>query len=201
MTWKDIRTLGKVKYFNISYLVLFAVPFLADLYAILINKHLGVTEFPFKFKILYASSVSYALAIAFYQFFCPSIIRRYENEHDYVKAFYEIDRDLYLDQKLEIVLSNLVTAQTQIKTEIQNLYDQYEQETIQTKKISVKRELNEKLDLVYEGCVKRHLLSEYNSKLTKNSWAIYPAGVFYVGGSIALLWLLIDKSIKVFSIN
>ncbi len=201
ITWKDIRALGKVKYFSISYVVLFAIPFIADLYAILIHNNLGVTEFPFRLKLLYASSISYALAIAFYQFFCPSIIRRYDNDHDYVNAYYKIDRDLYLDQKLEIVLSNLTKAQLQLSKEIQDLYNQYENETNETNRVALNQQLNEKLDLAYDGCIKRNLLNDYDKKLTQNKWAIYPATLFYIGGSVVLLWLLIEKSINVFSIK
>lgn len=198
INWTLIKTFGKIKYFNISYLVLFLVPFLIDFYEIIIDKNLGVSEFPFKLKLLYSASLAYALGIAFYQFFCPQIIKKFNSDFDYVNSYLEIDKELFPDKKLDIVLSNLTEAQNEIKNEIISLQKEINENLLNKDKLEeLEQQLEEKLSLVYNGCVTRFLLNEYSDSEKKNSWAIYISGFFYILGTITLLILLFEKSYKV----
>ena len=196
--WTLIKNFGRIKYFNISYLVLFLVPFLVDFYSILIAKQIGIAEFPFKLKVLYGASISYALGIALYQFFCPQIIKKFDSDYDYVNSYFEIDKNLYPDKKFEIVTSNLTNAQEDIKTEIIKLKNEINNNPLDKGKVQLlEKELNEKIDLVYEGCITRFLLNDYEKSKTKNAIAVYVSGFFYIIGTISLLILLIEKTYKV----
>ena len=201
INWTLIKTFGRIKYFNISYLVLFLVPFLVDFYVIIIDKKIGVSEFPFRLQILYSASLAYALGIAFYQFFCPQIIKKFNSDFDYVNSYLEIDKELFPDKKLEIVISNLTDAQAEIKDEIIRLQEEIDRNQLNKEKLKeLEPELNEKISLVYNGCVTRFLLNEYSDSKKKNSIAIYISGLFYIIGTIALLILLIEKSFKVLTV-
>ena len=92
INWTLIKTFGRIKYFNVSYLVLFLVPFLVDLYKIIIEKDIGISEFPFRLQILYSASLAYALGIALYQFFCPQIIQKFNSYFEYVNSYRDIDK-------------------------------------------------------------------------------------------------------------
>lgn len=200
INWSLIKAFGRIKYFNISYLVLFLVPFLVDFYNVLIKMDFGIAEFPFRMQLLYSASFAYAIGIALYQFFCPQIIKKFDSDSDYVKNYFEIDKELYPDKKLEIVISNLTDAQSDIKSEIIRLQNEIDKNPLDKQKVEVlEAELNEKISLVYNGCVTRFLLKEYDSSEKKNGVAIYLSGIFYLIGTIALLSILLEKTYKVFT--
>src|SRR2546430_370708 len=106
MKWSAIRALGKVKYFNVCYVVLIGVPLLAEIY-INVHKLHSYPPFPQPLKLLYLSSLCYAIGIALYQYFCPSIIKMYERDTDYLDSEFDIHLKARPDRRTEIVLANL----------------------------------------------------------------------------------------------
>jgi hypothetical protein len=110
LKWTTVRGFGAVKYFNISYGVLFLVPVLAELYehAVPAMKWFGAPgPFPTTLKWLYSASVFFAIGIALYQYFCPKEIKRFGNADEYLKANYEIFLRANPAHRLEILIANL----------------------------------------------------------------------------------------------
>lgn len=199
MTWETIRFFGQVRYFNLSYVVIVGVPVLAELYEVLYRVHYGVTlslPFPLSLKVLYAASLSYALAVAVYQYFCPAIVKVYASSEAYLAACQESYERAYPDRRLEIVLANLTDSQHQIKNELVTLSGRLTTEF----DASARRRIDELLHEFYPSCVQRFLLAEYAHAARRCSLAIYTAGVLYILGSACLVYLLVLKSIDVFRI-
>lgn len=199
MNWLTIRNFGRVRYFNLSYLVLIGVPIIAETYELLYRLDTGSTislTFPPTLKLLYIASIFYALAIAIYQYFCPTIIKVYETEEDYLEAKQEIYERIYPDLKYNIVLTNLDGTQEEIKQEIIDTKARYRQ-TMGDEKRLLKEELEQRLDLVYPGCVSRHLAHEYEKAQNRYRAAIYLSGVLYLLGTGLLVYLLVMKTITV----
>jgi hypothetical protein len=110
MTWTTVRSFGKVRYFNVSYVVLIAVPILSELHYRAVNaseSFANAVAFPSTLRWLYAASLFYALAIAIYQYFCPSIVKAYENVEDYVVTNHEIFVRAHPQHRLGIVMAHL----------------------------------------------------------------------------------------------
>ena len=191
MKWSTIRALGKVKYFNLSYVVLLGIPLMAETYTVL-HRLPRYPSFPLSLKLLYVASICYAIGIAIYQYFCPSIIKMYESDVDYFEAEKEVHLNARPDRKLEIVLTNLLKEQENTRRRLEALNKLTNPNTIE------KAELNSILETHYPSSVQRFLLADYNRKNTERRGLIVICGLLYVAGTAIMLWLLVHKSIKVF---
>ena len=193
LNWLSVRNFGHVKYFNLSYVVLLGVPLLAEIHTYL---HLPF-RFPTYFKFLYAASVCYAVAIAVYQYWCPDVIKTYENAHNYVTAWQHIYERAHPDRKLEIVLANLMPTQEELRRRLQEVQDCAG--VAESSSSSSTQELNAIIEQVYPSCVQRFLLTTYESAAIRNRLAMWISGVLYVSGTAILVWLLIRRTVLVFN--
>jgi len=199
--WLLVKNLGRVKYFNISYLVMLGIPVIATVYSSIDNDWLNQNlnfSFPINLKWTYAASISYAFAIAFYQFFCPKIVKRFDTENEYVNAYQHLYERAYQDKKVNIILSNLSTTQEKTKTTIVNLNQKLQNGTISP---TEEYELDKLIHLVYPGCVQRFLVLDFNSKVQSRSLAYVLSSLFYLIGTAIMLFLIYDKVLLVFQIN
>jgi hypothetical protein len=197
MNWSTIKNFGKIRYFNISYAIIIIVPMLANIlqhYNESAGEHL---QLPSTVKSLYIASLIYAIAIAIYQYACPSIIKDYENLQSYIDKNLEIFKNKAPDLKFYIVLANLKTTQEQTKQEIILLNGKISSATSEADKIKIKIDLDEKLNTVYAGTVQNYLETVYNTANSKNSLSIWASGVLYIAGSLIILILLIIRTILV----
>jgi hypothetical protein len=191
MKWSTIRALGKVKYFNVSYVVLLGVPIMAEGYTAL--KQLPkYPSFPPSLKWLYVASICYAIGIALYQYFCPTIIKTHGCDTDYFEAEKEVHLNARPDRKLEIVLANLLDTQADTQSRIEELTK------LQNPNTAEKGELDSIVETHYHSSVQRFLLGEYNRANVQRRPLIWICGTFYAVGTAIMLWLLFHKSIKVF---
>src|SRR5260221_6261655 len=199
MSWRTIKNFGQVKYFNISYVVMIIVPLLANTFE-MINEKLGYhLSMPYTVKSLYFASIIYAVAIAIYQYRCPSIIKEYDNLQDYIDKNLRQFENKAPDLKFYIVLAHLDKA-TQLATydEILGLHTEISKTTEENEKIRIKAKLNEKLDTVYSSSVQAHLTKKYNDDNSKVWFSFWAAGVLYVVGTLIILILLIIRTVIVF---
>jgi hypothetical protein len=190
MKWSIIRALGKVKYFNASYVVLLGVPLLAEVYAA-IHKRIEYPDFPPSLKLLYLASICYAIGIALYQYFCPAIIKMYSRDTDYFLAEKEVHLNARPDRKLEIVLANLLPQQKDTRSRLEELMG------LKNPTTKEQSELDLILETQYPSSVQRFLLADYRRNNTKFRPLIFVCGLFYVVGTGIMLWLLVQKSMKV----
>jgi hypothetical protein len=169
---------------------------LAETYK-LVCKLTAYPQFPATLKLLYASTICYAIAIALYQYFCPRIIKLYETELDYVNSAYPVYLRAHPDKKVQIVLANLLQSQSDIKDQIEALKRELDDSLSGTND-----ELQQKLDSIvkakYPSCVQRYLLTEYERATKKHPAVIWTAGLLYSAGTLLLLYLLFQKSLIVF---
>lgn len=191
MKWSNIRALGKVKYFNVCYVVLLGVPLLAEIY-IYVHERGAYPSFPTPLKLLYVASICYAIGIALYQYCCPVIIKMYERDIDYLQAEKEVHMNARPDRKLEIVLANLLDVQQDTRAELEEL------KKLSNLSEAQKTKLNSIIEIHYPSCVQRYLLADYDRQNAKWWGLILLCGLFYFGGTAIMLWLLVVKSIKVF---
>src|SRR5580704_6469156 len=154
MRWSNIRSLAHVKYFNVCYIALVAIPVLAEIY-LHFQKPGHHSVFPWQLTCLYLSSICYALGLALYQFACPQIITQYERDTDYLQAEKEVHMNARPDRKVEIVLSNLLDAQMNIRDRLVSLRMLRDPNSTQT------AELDSIIEEYYPSCVQRYLLAEY----------------------------------------
>ena len=108
--WTTVRSFGAIKYFNISYGVLFVVPILHELHerAVPAMAWLGApASFPVTLKWIYVASLFYASAIAIYQLRCPTEIKRFGQPDEYISAEYDIFLRAHPHHRLAIVLARL----------------------------------------------------------------------------------------------
>ena len=195
MNWIVIRNLGKVKYFNISYAVLLLVPIVIEL----INKIndteiLKINELPNTLKLAYLASLLYALAIAIYQFFCPDIIKNYVKWQDYFRDNFEILNRDYVELKIQVVLANLNDNESELLQEIESLIIQT---TNDYKDTEAKEKLKNLVDQAYPRCNQRSLKREFEEATVDNKIAIYLSSLFYIGGTLVMLYLLFSKSYSI----
>jgi hypothetical protein len=104
--WLVIKSFGKVKYFNISYVALLTIPIYADI-AGRTNGNLSLLPIPDSIRYIYLAGFLYALGIAIYQYACPTILKNYDRIQDYIRDNYEILLNSYPDLKYNIVSANL----------------------------------------------------------------------------------------------
>lgn len=191
--WTTVRGFGHVRYFNISYIVLFAVPVLYELYGRVewLSWH---AAFPLTLKLLYAASVCYAIAIAIYQYRCPEEIRRFGNVDEYLNA----EHPMYLreapSQRLNIVL-------TQFKNEIDTetlASIKFFQQRIDEVPPDQRDELQTKLDdLVMDllpAAVQRFLYNRYQLDNTSRTLSRVASFTLYMLGTLIVLGLLTYRS-------
>lgn len=200
MNWSVIKNFGKVKYFNISYIILIVVPLLANIFQFL-NKefsyHLGV---PPMVKTLYVASILYAIGIAIYQYRCPGIIKEYENKQAYIKDNIAMFMNKAPDLKFHIVLAQLnKNTQAESYKELTNLYTQLRQETSADVAINLRSELDNKLNLLYEGSVQSHLETKFDTENKQEPVSYWLSGIFYCAGTLIILILLILRTLIVFN--
>ncbi len=200
MKWTIVRGFGKVKYFNISYIVLFIVPILLELHAkaagasTLINNSVF---FPPTLLWLYAASLFYAFGIVIYQYFCPKIIKRFGNSDEYLANFHEIFVRAHPHHRQNIVLAHLdseIDANMIIK--IEKLMERIGQ-TIPEDRLVAQKELDTLIESLHSDAVQRFLIKEYDSKNVKPPVALWMSFVLYSLGTAILLFLLIQRSFYV----
>jgi hypothetical protein len=200
MNWRVIKNFGQVKYFNISYAVLIIVPLLAGTFEMLNEKYHYNLSVHCTVKSLYYASIIYAVAIAIYQYRCPSIIKEYLNRQDYVEKNLEQFKNKAPDLKFYIVLAQLdKTTQAAIYNEIIELYTKISQTDSEVEKTKIKIQLDEKLNLVYSSSVQAHLEKTYDSENSKEKFSYWTSGILYMAGTLIIVILLIIRTIKVFN--
>lgn len=202
MNWSTIRNFGRVKYFNISYGILIGVPILAEGYKAFYSAvHLVNIDiqFPLTLKLIYLSSLFYAVAIAVYQYFCPEIIKQHENEQAHVDAQQGILERAHPDRKREIVLANLLPNQEEVRNRITELQIQLDDASPNSRE-AIMSKVEEAVDPLYPSCVQRFLINQYRRELNARPLARYPAGILYLAGTLILVYSLIEKTYRIFSI-
>lgn len=200
MNWRTIKNFGQVKYFNISYLVLLIVPLLANSFEML-NERFGYQlTVPSTVKSLYFASIIYAIAIAIYQYRCPSLIKEYINRQDYIDKNLEQFKNKAPDLKFYIVLAHLdKEKQAETYNQILDLYTKISTEANDLEKTKLKVQLNETLIQVYPSSVQAHLEKKYDDENVKESLSYWASGLLYVAGTIIILILLIIRTSIVFN--
>jgi hypothetical protein len=198
MTWMTIRNFGRVKYFNLSYFVVIGVPILAEVYGWVYSTNVSVATlaFPLNLKLLYSASLLYAVAITIYQYFCPGIIKRFEDEQLYVSSSQEIYERAHPSRKLPIVLANLVESQNDLRTQIGDLQTQLETSPSTSKQ----QELHALVETEYPSAVQRYLLKSFDEANQRYPSAIYASGLLYLGGTLIMLYLIGFRTWRVFSV-
>ncbi|MEJ0029094.1 MAG: hypothetical protein WDO15_01415 [Bacteroidota bacterium] len=206
MSWLVIKTFGRVRYFNISYVIMIGIPIIALIYDSLKDSEwivgLGLKiEFPFNFKLMYVASILYAFGIAIYQFFCPAIIKRFDHEDEYVAAYLEIYLRAYPDKKYNIILTNLSDEQNETRAKIKTSFRARADPNLSgTDRQKADIEFNSLADLVYPGCTQRHLMQDFE-RLSKSKWAlIWISGLFFLCGTGIMLFLIYSRVLLVFKV-
>lgn len=198
LNWKKIKSLGQVKYFNISYGVIIIVPLIVSTLIMINEKFDYQYTIPSSLKNLYFASILYAIAIAIYQYRCPSLIKDYKNLQDYIDKNLEQFKNKAPDLKFHIVLANLnKTTQNETYNEILEIYTALENNTSNTEKIKLKVELDEKLNKVYPSSVQAFLTKQYNDENSKDKFYYWTSGILYFAGSLIVLFLLIIRTVLV----
>jgi hypothetical protein len=200
MNWRTIKNFGRVKYFNISYVVVIIVPLLANTFE-MINEKLGYKlALPSTVKSLYLASLTYAIAIAIYQYRCPSIIKEYKNAQDYIDKNLKQFENKAPDLKFYIVLAHLDrTTQEPTYNEIIELYSKISKTLDEETKTKLKVELDNKLNTVYSSSVQSHLTKKYNDENSKEKFSYFTSGFLYLLGTLIVLILLFKRTIVVFN--
>jgi hypothetical protein len=189
LNWQTVRNLGRVKYFNISYVVLLGVPLAAEVYP---HLHLAAPFSPY-IKFLYGASLCFAMAIAIYQLGCPAIIKTYESDRDYVEAYLTISHRAHPDRQYEIVLAHLLENQESLRKELITLHRRAEDE----QDPEARKALESALVPHYPSCLQRALFAEYAAANNAHRWAIWLSGLLYATGIIILVVLLVRRTMKV----
>lgn len=199
-----VKNFGRVKYFNISYIIMIGVPLLATIYQSLqnswIKQHVDF-DFPSGFKWMYTASISYATGIALYQFFCPKEIKRFDTSDEYVNVYQDLYERAYPDKKYNIVQSNIADSQEDTMNKIHHLNNVLKNVSlgVEERKI-VQMEYDDLLNMIYPGCVQRFLFKDFEIKSKKNKAALWLSAAFYFGGTAILLKLIFCRAVLVFEI-
>lgn len=197
--WLTVKNFGKVRHFNISYLVMIGIPILATVYEAVASSIPSIAfsmDFPLKLKFIYSASISYAIAIAIYQYFCDPIVKRYNGSEDYIGDVQDAYERAFPDKKYEIIIANLVESQTQLKSELITFEEEKKAGRIDSKQIERYKSL---VQMLYPSCVQRYLASRYDhAVLGKSRKALIFSFLFYIVGSFLILIVLIWQTIVVF---
>jgi hypothetical protein len=209
MDWLTVRNFGQVKYFHLSYLVIIGLPLFTQMYEVALRTALKTPvnlslTFPFTFKLLYISSLCYAIGVAVYEFFCPPIIKLYETELMYVDATQRMYERMSLDRKYSLVLSHLKDTQRDIRNNLIELKQKFDTRLSDPalKPFDLKEvheNLKELLDFVYPSCIQTLLMKDFEDARGKYPLAIYTSGLFFMAGTFLLAFLLIRKTLHLFA--
>jgi hypothetical protein len=195
MNWITIKYFGRVKYFNISYAAILAIPIYID-FAGKINSTAGiaVADIPLSIRLIYLASLLYAFGIAIYQYACPKIIKDYDKVQDYIRDNFNIYITSYPDLKYNIVIANLDDLQRKSKDRLESLHKEVHANENDTAK---RKELDELVNSLLPSCVQNNLTKEFNGALSVRKFWLVLSFLFYVAGTLLILFLLIKKSIVV----
>jgi hypothetical protein len=208
MDWVTVRSFGRIKYFHLSYAVIIGMPLLAQVYEVLLRTLLKLPydiygTFPLTFKLLYVSSLFYAIGIALYEYYCPTIIKNYENELTYADMAHHFYERLYADRKYEIVLDQLKAEHAELKNnlillrqKLDNLLGDPTAGAVERK--DVQNNFNSVLDMVYPSCLYAFLIKEFAIARHRYPVAIHASAFFFGAGTIVLLFLVIRKTFLIF---
>ena len=196
--WSTIRAFGSVKYFNISYAVLFGVPIVHELYAkgVPFMKLFGApTSFPMTLRWVYAASFAFAIAIALYQWRCPEIIKRFgRNEDEYLDAEYESYKRALPNHKLNVVLANLdQQLDHEVYAKITSLLEK-RGGAIGNDRTQAQQELDRVIEALHADAVQRYLLRNYERLNESHPASRLSSFVFYLLGTGILVVLFLWRS-------
>jgi hypothetical protein len=200
LRWTTVRGFGKVKYFNISYVVLLTVPIIVELHA----KAAGASErfrelvaLPPTLLWLYGASLAYAIGIALYQYFCPEDIKRFGNRDEFVRNSYEMFLRAHPHHRLSIVSSHLdPTIDAEVLNEIETRRDKIDSSAGEEQR-AAQAELDTYLASLHADAVQRYLIKKYNLENRQRTAALRLSFLLYLVGTGILLVLLIMRSVHV----
>jgi len=200
-SWITVRGFGGIKYFNISYGVLFGVPILHELYAraVPFMEWFGApAPFPTTIRWLYVASVSFGLAIVLYQWFCPAQIKRFgNNEDESLLAQYEIYKRALPNHRLNIILANLdPNFDADDYQRISSLLTA-RGSALGESRAKSQAELDEIVNRLHPDAVQRYLLRDFERLNLSKPLARWISLSLYLIGSGILLILLAWKSYAV----
>ena len=91
-TWLQLRLLGNIQFFRVSYVVLVGVPLLAVVqHAIPLPEPLqDLRKMPLLLRLGYFSALLLSIAHMLYQGYCPEIIKRFDSPNDLYREMLEI---------------------------------------------------------------------------------------------------------------
>jgi hypothetical protein len=184
--WSTVRAFGSIKYFNISYGVLFGVPILHELYAkaVPFMEWFGAPgPFPTTLRWFYGASFSFAIAIALYQWFCPTEIKRFgKNEDEYLETQYEIYKRALPNHRLNVVLANLdPLLDHDVDDQIQRLLEKRDS-AIGEPRSSAQGELEGIVEKLHPDAVQRYLLNQYEKLDLSKGLARWSSFTLYLFG-------------------
>jgi hypothetical protein len=199
-TWGFIRSFATIKYFNISYVVLFFMPLIYELYkqSSPLMAYLGLCPpFPKSLVYAYLASLFYAFGIAFYQFFCPPEIKRFGHIDEYVESQFDFFLRAHPDKRLGIVLANLdhenesdlIDSLATDQNRINNLKG--------SKRENEQKKFDATLINIHKDAVQRFLLKKYETLNNCRGIARTLSIIFYFAGSVIILILLYQRSLAI----
>lgn len=200
MNWLTIRNFGRVKYFNLSYVVLVSVPLLAETCHILrsaetLQRYVPVPHFPPLIQYLFVASLLYGLAIALYQYACPAIVKQYESEEQYVTALQPIYERAHPERMLEIVMANASALESSLSSDLVKLQLEVSMwDSGTTGRASAEARLHDSLSALYPSCIQRFLVNSYRQATRKSPLLCGLSGILYLLGTLIMLYLLVERT-------
>ncbi|MFM9865605.1 MAG: hypothetical protein ACKVRO_18590 [Micropepsaceae bacterium] len=195
--WTSVRSFGSVRYFNISYAVLFFVPIFFDFWAKAapVAKIFGSPDaFPVTLRWLYAASLCYATGIAIYQYFCPSRIKQFSSAAEYLQAEYEIFLRAHPHHRVNIVLSHLDrTIDAKLRAKIERLLEGRENASDENRD-AAQRELDDLVDSAHADAIQRYMITAYDNDNKRHPIVCCLSIGAYVLGTVILVVLLFSRS-------
>jgi uncharacterized membrane protein len=176
--WSTVRAFGNVKYFNISYGVLFGVPIVHEFYArsVPLMQWFGApAPFPITLRWVYGASLAFAVAIALYQWRCPEIIKRFgRNIDEYLKAEYESYNRALPSHRLNVVLANLDPELDRVDYARINTFLKQRNTEIDADREEAQKQLDELISRLHPDAVQRYLLKR---EVARGIWTAGISGV------------------------
>jgi hypothetical protein len=90
LRWTQMRLLGNIQFFKVSYAVLIAVPLLALLQHYLPSLPDAFRNMPLLLRLTYFSALILSCAQMVFQGFCPTIIKRFDSPNDLYRDLLQI---------------------------------------------------------------------------------------------------------------
>lgn len=171
---------------------------LEDAYPTELNRKLwlgGFPEFPFSLKLLFLASLFYAIGIAIYQFSCPEVIKAHACDVDYYNAEKEIHQNARPDNRLAIVLAQLLPEQKAVTDRLDELVRLQNESPNSARQAQI----DAIIDKHHGSCVQQFLLRNYARENSSRLPGILACLFCYVAGTLVMSWLLIKKCVDVFS--